>query len=106
MNVKQISDLGRYIYDFESYIDAIDVDYDSEDVTFTGCVFELNTLQFKVVKRSAYAKGANYMKEIVEFKGQNCYISTSGLCFIKCIKNFTIKDYTEETRDSMRSEKS
>ena len=28
--------------DFESYINAIDVDYDSEDVTFTGYVYKLN----------------------------------------------------------------
>ena len=44
---------------FESYINAIDVDYDSEDVTFTGYVYKLNTPQFNVVKRSAYAKGTN-----------------------------------------------
>ena len=36
--------------DFESYINAIDVEYDSEDVTFTGYVFKLNTPHFKVVK--------------------------------------------------------
>ena len=29
--------------DFENYINAIDVDYDSEDVTFTGYVNKLNT---------------------------------------------------------------
>ena len=57
--------------DFESYINSIDVDYDREvdydrDVTFTGCVYKLNTPQFKVVKRSAYAKGTNYMQETVE----------------------------------------
>ena len=36
--------------DFERYINAIDVDYDSEDVTFTGYVYKLYTPQFKVVK--------------------------------------------------------
>ena len=39
--------------DFESYINAIHIDYDSEDVTFTGYVYKLNTPQLKVVKRSA-----------------------------------------------------
>ena len=82
--------------DFESYINAIDVDYDSEDVTFTGYVYIISTLQFKVVERSAYGKGTNYMQEVVEYLGQNCYIPTSGLSFIKCIIYFTIKDYTEE----------
>ena len=38
---------------FENYINGIDVDYDSEDVTFTGYVYNLNTPHFKVVKRSA-----------------------------------------------------
>ena len=52
--------------DFESYIDAIDIDYQSEDVTFTGCNYILNTPQFNVAERSAYGKGTNYMQEIVE----------------------------------------
>ena len=50
------------------------------------------TPQFKVVKRSAFAKGTSYMKEIVEHYEKNCYIPTSGTCFIKCIKDFTKKD--------------
>ena len=36
--------------DFESYINAKDVDYDSIDVSFTGDPFKLNTSQFNVVK--------------------------------------------------------
>ena len=68
--------------DSERYINAIDVDYDSEDVTFTGYVYKLDTPQFKVVKRSVYGKGTNYVQEIVEYHGQNCYIPTSGMCKI------------------------
>ena len=90
--------------DFENYINAIDVDYDSEDVTFTGYVYKLDTRQFKVVRRSTYGKGKNYMQEIVEYHGQNCYIPTSGMCFIKCINYFTKKDYTEELLTFIRSE--
>ena len=52
--------------DFESYINAIDIDYDSEDVTFTGYIYKLITPQFNVVRRSAYGRGTNYMQEIVE----------------------------------------
>ena len=81
---------------FESYINAIDVDYDSEDVTYTGYVYKLNTPQFKFVKRSAYGKGTNYMQKTVEYHGQNCYIPSSGMYFIKCINYFTKKDYTED----------
>ena len=90
--------------DFESYINKIDVDYDSKDVTFFGYVFKLNTPQFNVVKRSAYGKGFNYMQEIVEYQGQNCFIPTSGMCFIKCIIYFTKKDYTEKFLAFIRSE--
>ena len=91
--------------DFESYKNAIDIDYDSEDVTFTGFVYKLITPQFNVVKRSAYAKGTNYMQEIVEYHRKNCYIPTSGHCFKKCINYFTKKDYTEEFLTSIRTEK-
>ena len=90
--------------DFERYINAIDVDYDSEDVTFTVYVYKLNTHQFKVVKRSAYGEGFNYMQELVGYHGQNCYIPTSGMCFIKCINYFTKNDYTEEFLIFIRSE--
>ena len=89
---------------FENYINKIDVDYDSEDVIFTDYFYKLNTPQFKVVKRSAYGKGINYMQEIVEYHGQNCYIPTSGMCFFKCINYFTKKDYREEFLTSIRSE--
>ena len=90
--------------DFEKYINTIGVDYDSEDVTFTGYVYKLNTPHFKVVKRSAYGRGTKYMQEIVEYHGQNCYIPTSGMCFIKCINYFTKIDYTEEFLTFIRSE--
>ena len=90
--------------DFESYRNAIDVDYDSEDVIFTGYVYKINTPQFNVVRRSAYGRGTNYLQEIVEYHGQNCYIPTAGMCFIKCINYITEKDYTEEFLTFIRSE--
>ena len=52
--------------DFGRYLNAIDIDYNSEDVTFTGYVYKINTPHFKVVKRSAYGRGTNYMQEIVD----------------------------------------
>ena len=36
------------------------------------------------------------MKKVVEYCGQNCYIATSGLCFVNWINYFTKKDYTQE----------
>ena len=75
--------------DFESYINAIDVDYDSGDVIFVF-VYKLNTPQFNAVRRSAYAKGTNYLKKTVDFHGGNCYTPTSGHCFINFIKCIVI----------------
>ena len=45
------------------------------------------------------------MQEIVEYNGRNCYIRTSGMCFIKCIIYFTNKEYTVEFREFIRNEK-
>ena len=90
---------------FESYINAIDIDYDNEDVTSTGYVFKTNTSQFNVVNRSAYSKETNYMQQMVEYHGKNCYIPTSGKCFINCINYLTEKDFTEEFWTFIKIEK-
>ena len=82
--------------DFERYINAIDVDYDSEDVIFTGYVYKLDTPQFKLVKRSAYGKGTNYMQVIVEYHGENCYIPTSGMCFLSNVLVISPKKITQK----------
>ena len=36
--------------------------------------------------------------------GNNCYIPTSGNCFIKCINFFTKKDYTDDFLTIIRTE--
>ena len=77
--------------DFEHYINAIDNDYDSEDVTFGGYVYKLNKFQFNRKHRSQYGRGTIFKQDIVEYTGNECYIPTSGNCFIKCINSFTKK---------------
>ena len=89
----------RIMDGFGSSINAIDVDYDSQDVTFLRIVFGIKTPEFNVVKRST-----NYMKEIVEYHGQNVYIPTCEMCFINCINYFINKEYTEEIQDFTRNE--
>ena len=42
----------RKVDDFEGYINAIDIDYDSDDVIFTGWLYKINNFQFKIVKRA------------------------------------------------------
>ena len=90
--------------DFESYMNAIEIDYDNEDVTYTGYIYEMITPQFNVVKRSGYRKGTNFLRKIVEYRGQNCYIPSSGMCFIKCMKYFTNKGFTVDFIIFIRTE--
>ena len=95
----------KNVDDFESYINAIDNSgYDSEDVIFTGWLYKLNTPEFKKVNRSQYGRGTDFKQDIVEYIGNNCYIPTSGICFIKCINYFTKKDYTEDFLTFIRTE--
>ena len=95
----------RKVDDFESYFNAIDNSgYDSEDVIFTGWLYKLNTPEFKKINRSQYGRGTDFKQDIVEFIGNNCYIPTSGNCFIKCLKYFTKKDYTQEFSTFIRTE--
>ena len=95
----------KNMYDFASHRNAIDINFDSEDLIFTGYVYKLNTPQIKIGNRSAYSKSTNYMQKTVEYRGQNCYLPTSGMCFIKCNKYFTKMDFTQEFRDCIRKEK-
>ena len=91
--------------DFENDFNAIDNGgYDSEDVIFTGWLYKLNTPEFKKVNRSQYARGTDFKQYIVEHIGNNCYSPTSGNCFIKCMKYFTKKDYTQEILTFIRTE--
>ena len=95
--------------DFESCMNAIDIECDSEDVTFTFInvaiyVYKLNIPQFIVVKRSSYAKGTNCLQEVVEYHRQNCHIPTSGNCFFKCNNYFTDKHYMNEILTFIRYE--
>ena len=95
----------KNVDDFESYINALDNSgYDSEDVIFTGWLYKLNTPEFKNVNGSQYGRGTDFKQDIVEYIGNNCYIPTSGNCFIKCISYFTKKDYTQEFLTFIRTE--
>ena len=70
--------------------------YDCADVFFIGWLYKLNKPEFEKVNKSQYGTGTDFEQDIVECIGNNCYIPTSGNCFIKCIKYLTGKDYTDE----------
>ena len=94
----------RNMDDFEAYINSIDQDYDSEDAIFNGYFYKLDTPQFKKVNRSQYGNGCDFKHEIIEYKGNNCYIPTKGYCFVKCINFLTGEDYKEQYLEFIRNE--
>ena len=60
---------------------------------------------FNMVKRSKYGKRVDFKLEIIEYKGNNCYIPMKGYCFIKCINYLTGLDYLESFLEFIRNEK-
>ena len=95
----------RNMDDFESYINSIDQDYDSDDSIFNGYIYKIETKQFNKVNRSQYGNGCSFDKIIVEYRGNNCFIPTKGYCFVKCINFLTGQDYKEQYLDFIRNEK-
>ena len=68
-----------------------------------GCIIEKP--QFKGLNRPQHGKATHSKKYIVEYTVNNCSIPTSGEYFIKCIKDLTGKDYTEEFVTFIQEEK-
>ena len=86
----------RSVEDFETNNIAIDVDYDSEDVIYTGWLYKMNTPQINMVNRSQNGRGTDFKQDVFEYIGNNCSITTSSYCFKKCINPLTDKDCTED----------
>ena len=95
----------RNISDYEAYINSIDESYDAEDSIFNGYIYKTNTPHYHSVRRSQYGNGCDFKHEIVEYRGNSCYIPTKGYCFVKCIKFLTGKDYKQQYTDFIRNEK-
>ena len=95
----------RNIDDFESYINSIDEGYDAEDAIFNDHIYTLNTPQFNKVNRSQYVNGCRFKREIIECRGNKCFIQTKGYCFVKCFNFLTREDYKQQNFDFIRNEK-
>ena len=102
--IRQTNIRFRNISDYEAYINAIDVDYDSEDSIFNGYIYKINTPQFNKVNRSQYGNGCDFKHEIIKYRGNNCFIPTKGYCFIKCVNFITKSDYKEQYLEFIRNE--
>ena len=90
--------------DYEAYINAIDEGYDAEDAISKGYFHEISTLHFNIVNRSQYGNGCDFEREIIEHRGNNCYIPTKGYCFIKCVNFLTGRAFKQQYLDFIRSE--
>ena len=102
--IRQTNIRFRNMDDFEAYINSIDEGYDAEDAIFNGHIHKIITPKFNKVNRSQYGNGCDFKHEIIEYRGNNCFIPTKGYCFIKCINFITGVDYKEQYLDFIRSE--
>ena len=103
--IRQTNIRFRKMDDFESYINSIDQDYNSEDAIFNGHIDKINTPQFNKVNRSQYVNGCDFKREIVEYRGNDCFIPTKGYCFVKCVNFLTGENCKERYLDFIRTEK-
>ena len=95
----------RNLNDFEAYINSIEEGYDSEDAIFNGYIYKIDTPHFNKVKRSQYGNGCDFKHEVIEYRGNNCFIPTKGYCFIKCINFLTGQDYKDKYLEFIGNEK-
>ena len=103
--IRQTRTRFRIIDGFESYINSFDEGYDAEYAIFNGYIYKINTPQFDRVNRSQYKNGCDFKHEIIEYRGNNCFIPTKGFCSIKCVNFLTGDDYKEQYLDFMRNER-
>ena len=62
----------KNVDDFETYIDAIDDSaYDSDDVFFTGWLYNLNTPELNQVNRYHYGRSTDFKQDILEYTANN-----------------------------------
>ena len=103
--IRQTHNSFRKIADFEAYINAIDKRYDAEVAIFNGFFYKITTPQFNIVNRSQYGNGCDFKHEVIEYRGNICFIPTKGYCFVKRINFLTGEDYKQQYLDFIRNEK-
>ena len=77
--IRQTRSKFRNIDDFDAYINAIDEGYDAEDAIFNGYIYKIDTPKFRKVNRSQYGIGCDFKHEIIEYRGNNCYIQLKAI---------------------------
>ena len=72
---------------------------------FIGYINKLNTSHFNKVNRSRYGNGCDFKHEIIEYRGNNCFVPTERYFFVKCITFITGEVYKHQYLDFVRNEK-
>ena len=72
---------------------------------FNGYIYRLVTPQFNKVNRSQNGNGCGFKHEIIEYRGNNCFIPTKGYCSVKCVNFLTGGDYKQQYLNFIRNEK-
>ena len=85
--------------DYEAYINKIDQDYESDDAILNGYFYKLGSPHFNKVNRSQYGNGCDFEHEIIENRGNNCYIPAKCYCFVNCVNFLTGEDYKQQYLD-------
>ena len=93
--IRQTHFTFRNVNDYEAYINAIDQDYDSEDAVFNGYIYKIDTPQFILVNRSRCENCFKFRHDLIEFRGNICFIPTKGYCFVKCLNFLCCEDYKQ-----------
>ena len=102
--IRQTNIRLRKMDDFEAYFNAIDEGYVAEDAIFNGHIQKINSPHFNKVNRSQYGNGCDFKHEIIEYRGNNCFMPTKEYCFVKCNNFLTGEDYKEQYLDFIRDE--
>ena len=76
-----------------------------KDMIFSGYIYKIDTPQFNLVNRGQKGNGCDFKHEIIEYRGNNCFVPTKEYCFVKCIKLITGKNYKQQNIDFITNEK-
>ncbi|ESO93266.1 hypothetical protein LOTGIDRAFT_161829 [Lottia gigantea] len=86
--------LGFNAKTFHNIFSNMDKKSDASDWYFTGKIILMKD-NFQEIKRARVGRGGtDLLKKINEYEGENCYISTDGHCFMKCVNRVLNKDLT------------
>ena len=76
-----------------------------QKIVFSMVTFKKNnTPQFNLVNRSQFGNDCDFKHEIIEYRGNKCFIPTIRHCFVECVFFLTGGDFREQYLDFIRNE--